>query len=175
MNDAADQSKSDTTDWWVVVTKPRDELKAHTHLSHQGFTAYYPLYNQETLRGRQVTIQTKPLFPRYLFMEANALAQQMIHTIRSTYGVSRLLKIGEVPIRVPVQLIEDLRALEAVHMGKTESHFKEGDPVMISHGPYQGLEAIYAMDDGLRRAVVLINLLQKATRLAVDKKQLRKI
>jgi len=160
-------------DWWLVVTKPQGELKSQRHLMEQGFTVYFPRYKKESLRGRQVKIQTVPLFPRYIFIEANDLARRQVHVIKSTLGVSQLLKISEVPMCVPATLIENLKLLESEQMGVSASHFKAGDRLVIIDGPYSGLEAVYAMDDGLQRGVVLITLLQKATRLSVDKKQLR--
>ena len=45
---------------------------------------------------------------------------------------------------------------------------------MIKEGPFKGIEAIYQMDDGEMRAMVLIELLQKPTRLEVDINNLRK-
>ena len=163
----------DQPDWWVGVTKPQAEVTAQRHLVEQGFLVYFPRYRRESLRGRQVSIQIVPLFPRYLFIEGGAHAQGQIHTIRSTLGVSRLLKIGEVPMSVPATLVDDLRLLETQQMGVSASPFKAGDRLTIVGGPYAGLAAVYAMDDGLQRGVVLITLLQQATRLRVDKKQLR--
>jgi transcriptional antiterminator RfaH len=159
--------------WWVVVTKPKREITAKFHLTEQGFTVYFPLYQRENLRGRRVNIHTLPLFPRYIFIEANTYAHKKIHSIRSTLGVSRLLKIGEVPMQVPYNLIDDLRLLESKQMKMNDSHFKAGDRVTIHKGPFNGLEAIFEMDDGLQRGVVLITLLQKASRLIINKQQLR--
>ena len=160
--------------WWVVQTKPQGEALAIEHLHEQKLTAYCPMYQKETLRGRQVKVTTTPLFARYVFILADQAAQQAVHTIRSTRGVSQLLKCGEQPTLVKASIIEEIKALETEHLNQTEHYFKSNDEVLITSGLYQGLEAIYQMDKGLERAVVLLNLLQRDTQLTLDKTQLRK-
>ena len=64
--------------------------------------------------------------------------------------------------------------LEASILQRIDRYFKADDAVLITDGLYQGLEAVYQMDDGMARAVVLLNLLQHPTRLTIDKTQLKK-
>jgi transcriptional antiterminator RfaH len=47
--------------------------------------------------------------------------------------------------------------------------------VQIKDGPFAGLEAIYQLDDGERRAMVLIELLHKPSRITLAPASLRKI
>ena len=160
--------------WWVVQTKPQGEALAIEHLHEQNFTTYCPMYQIEIIRGRQVKSTTTPLFARYVFVLANQAAQQTVHTIRSTRGVSQLMKVGEQPTLVKASIIEAIKALETEHLNQAEHYFKVNEEVLITTGLYQGLEAIYQMDDGLERAVVMLNLLQKDTQLRLNKTQLRK-
>ncbi|MDC0999940.1 transcription termination/antitermination NusG family protein [Methylophilaceae bacterium] len=129
---------------------------------------------KETLRGRQVKVTTAPLFARYVFVLADPAAQQTVHTIRSTRGVSQLIKVGEQPTLVKASVIDKIKVLETEHLNQTKHYFKANDEVFITSGLYQGLEAIYQINDGLERAVVLLNLLQKETQLILDKTQLKK-
>ncbi len=161
--------------WWVVETKVQKEAQAIEQLKYQGFNAYCPMFRKESLTAHQIKIKKVPLFSRYVFIQANQLAQKIIHTIRSTYGVSKLLKIGEVPIQVPSQLIITLKATEAKQLNQIESHFKTGDKIKIKEGLYRGLEAVYKIDDGMERAIVLINILNKETPLFINKQQIQKI
>ncbi|MEI8403398.1 MAG: transcription/translation regulatory transformer protein RfaH, partial [Alcaligenaceae bacterium] len=43
--------------------------------------------------------------------------------------------------------------------------YQAGDHLLITEGPFAGIEAIFEMDDGESRAMVLIELLSKPTRL----------
>ena len=160
--------------WWVVQTKPQGEALAIEHLHEQKLTTYCPMYQKESIRRRQLKVTTNPLFARYVFVLANQAAQQTAHTIRSTRGVSQLIKVGEQPTLVKASLIDEIKALETSHLNQTEHYFKANDKVLITCGLYQGLEAIYQMDDGLERAVVMLNLLQRDTQLTLDKRQLKK-
>jgi len=161
--------------WWVVQTKPQSASLAIKHLEQQGMTTYCPLFKQESIRHRQVRVNITPLFPRYVFVLADTNAKETIHTIRSTTGVSRLIKVGDQPSVIKADVIDQIRMLEATHLQNTERYFKADDPVLITGGLYQGLEAVYQMDDGMARAVVLLNLLQHPTRLTIDKTKLKKI
>ena len=168
-----DQPTTDLS-WWVVQTKPQGEALAIEHLREQNFATYCPMYQKESIRGRQLKVTTTPLFARYVFVLADQAAQQTVHTIRSTRGVSQLIKVGEQPTLVKASIIEEIKALETEHLNQVAPHFTSNDKVVISQGIYHGLEAIYQMDDGLERAVVMLNLLQRDTQLTLNKTQLKK-
>jgi transcriptional antiterminator RfaH len=169
------KQKTSLFNWWVVQTKPHNEVLAAGHLHQQGFTTFCPMYQKEIIRGRQVRVTTSPLFPCYLFVLADDTAKQKINMIRSTLGISKLLKIGEIPQLVNSSVIEKIKLLEAEHLLQVSSHYKKNDVVTITSGIYKGLEALYQIDEGLERAVVLLNLLQKETPLTLDKTKLKKI
>ena len=160
--------------WWVVQTKPQSESLAMEHLEQQGMTTYCPMFKQESIRHRLVQVNTVPLFPRYVFVLADANAKETVHTIRSTTGVSRLIKVGDQPSEIKTDVIDQIRMLEASHLQRIDRYFKIDDAVHITDGLYRGLEAVYLMDDGMARAVVLLNLLQHPTQLAIDKAFLKK-
>jgi transcriptional antiterminator RfaH len=160
--------------WWVVQTKPQGEALAIEHLHEQKLTTYCPMYQKETIRGRQLKVTTSTLFPRYVFVLADQAAQKTVHTIRSTRGVSQLIKVGEQPTLVKASIIETIKVLETEHLNQVKQHFTSNDKVVISQGLYQGLEAIYQLDDGLERAVVMLKLLQRDTQLTLNKTQLKK-
>ena len=167
--------KFDYSDWWVVQVKAQAEIKVIRELENQGFNAYCPMYQKESLKARQIKIKTFPLFPRYVFILANHHAKNTIHAIRSTYGVSLLLKVGEVPTTISNQIIKNLRVLEALHMNVVEPYYKKGEVVKITKGLYQGLKAIYQMEDGLERVTGLLNILKKEVPLHLKKHQLSKV
>ena len=165
----------DENDWWVVQTKPQAEFTAKRHLENQGLTTYCPLFKKEIIRGCQLKVKAYPLFSRYVFVKADHVAKINIHIIRSTIGVNHLLKVGEVPTNVTSQLIYELRQMESKKLNKTKSHFNPGDHVKVLDGIYHDIEAVYQMDDGLNRAVILLSILNKKTQLHIDKHSLNKI
>jgi transcriptional antiterminator RfaH len=168
-------SINDECFWWVVQTKPQAEKIAIKHLENQGLTIYCPLFKKESLKGRQLKVNTSPLFPRYIFVKADLTAYRNVHTVRSTRGVSQLLKIGEVPTKVAYQLINELKKLESKKSNEAQPLFNPGDHVKIKEGLYKDIEAVFQMNDGMNRAVVLLSILNKVTTLRIDKKTLHKV
>ena len=162
-------------DWWVVQTKPQAEIQVIRELGNQGFNSYCPMYRKESLKAQQIKIKTMSLFPRYVFILANQNAKNNIHAIRSTYGVSLLLKVGEAPSTIPDQIIKNLKVLEALHLDVVDPYYKKGEIVKITKGLYKGLKAIYQMDDGLERVIVMLDILKKEVPLHLNKHQLSKV
>lgn len=162
--------------WYVIHTKPRQEQRALLNLQQQGYTCYLPLLAIEKLRHGALTVVQEPLFSRYLFIELDTgQSGPSWGPIRSTLGVSRLVSFGAEPATISADLIEQLHCLsETAHDGP-ERMFKHGELVQIKDGPFAGIEGIYQMDDGDRRAMVLIELLSRPSALAIAPGSLRKL
>lgn len=162
--------------WYVVHTKPRQEQRALLNLEQQGYACYLPTLAVEKIRQGALAVEDEPLFPRYLFIQLNShQSGKSWSPIRSTKGVSRLVTFGAEPAKVDSQLIETLRQRRAELSPEPQPLFTPGERVIVSDGPFAGLEAVYQMMDGERRAMVLIELLSKPTRLTVLPTKLRRV
>ena len=165
-----------TMHWYVIHTKPRQEQRALLNLQQQGYSCYLPLLAIEKLRHGALTVVHEPLFSRYLFIELDtSQAGPSWGPIRSTLGVSRLVTFGMEPATISAELIEQLRTFNQTARSTPERMFRQGDLVQIKYGPFAGVEGIYQLDDGDRRAMVLIELLSKASSLAISPGSLRKL
>jgi transcriptional antiterminator RfaH len=155
-------------DWYVIYTKPRQELRALVNLEAQGYTCYLPqLKKQKLLRGR-LEIVKEPLFPRYLFICLDSSQSgKSWGPIRSTLGVSHLVTFGSEPARIDVTFIQLLQQHAQNIEMRPDKIFQAGDRILINEGPFSGIEAIFEIDDGESRAMVLIDLLSKSTRLKI--------
>ena len=162
--------------WYLVHTKPRQERCALTNLERQGYQCYLPFFQQEKLRQGALAVVSEPLFPRYLFicLELGETAQSWA-PIRSTNGVSRLVSFGTEPAKVDDRVVELLRAHEVSVQGAPERLFEFGQRVSLTEGPLAGIEGLYQMADGERRAMVLIELLSKPLIVRVPPATLRKV
>ncbi len=59
-------------DWYVVLTKSKQELRAQDNLERQGGVVFVPMFTKERItRGKRV-VRQEPLFPGYLFLQADA-------------------------------------------------------------------------------------------------------
>lgn len=161
--------------WYCIQTKPRAETIALEHLQRQGFECLLPRLRLRRLIARQLRERIEPLFPRYLFLAADASTQSLA-PIRSTRGVLGLVRFANEPAEVPAMLIARLRA-DADAAGVVDDHRQHpqpGDPVLILAGPLTGLRALYARDDGADRAIVLLQILGREQRLVMPIGQLCK-
>ena len=136
--------------WHVVQSKPRMEQRAKENLENQGFEVFLPMLDIQKVRRGKLQTVTEPLFSRYMFLR---LTEQMqdLSVVRSSKGVSHLVRFGTTPAKAP-----------------TQKMFKAGDTVVLADGPLKGLEAVYLEEDGEARAMILINLLSKPHTLAYD-------
>ncbi|AOG12610.1 MULTISPECIES: transcription/translation regulatory transformer protein RfaH [unclassified Agrobacterium] len=162
--------------WYLVHTKPRRELCALENLERQGYECYLPAYTAEVVRSGTLEVAVQPLFPRYLFVRLGRGPTAKSWTpIRSTIGVSRLVSFGTEPTPVDDRLIEILKAREARHGAEPVPLFRSGEKVALTHGAFDGIEGVYQMTDGDRRAMVLIELLSRRVVLRVASSSLRKV
>ena len=162
--------------WYLVYTKPRQEQCALDNLQRQGYPCYLPTIPTEKIRQGLLAVVDAPLFPRYLFIHlGQGDTAKSWAPIRSTRGVSRLVSFGVEPARVADGLIAALRAQEATAQSDPARLFRPGERVRLTQGPFAGIEGIYHMTDGERRAMVLIEILSKPVAMQVAPGGLRKV
>jgi transcriptional antiterminator RfaH len=164
---------SPTTAWYLVHTKPRQEDVALANLQRQGYECYLPQMRIERLRRRKAEIATEPMFPRYLFIQLDSSDQgKSWSPIRSTLGVSQLVHFGARAAKVDDALVDLLRQREQAM--PLDAMFHSGDAVVITDGPFAGIEAIYQTADADRRAFILLDILSKPVSMQIDTGRLRK-
>jgi transcriptional antiterminator RfaH len=162
--------------WFTVYAKPRQERIAKEHLQRQGFQCFLPMAINPYQRRSAKNLRIEPLFPRYLFLNAVA-DQQSLGPVRSTRGVSNLLRFGTELATVPehvIKLINDrcdpqtgLVSLEPVPVAI-------GYKVRVFDGPLAGLEGIFQERKGANRALLLMKLLGTESTVEVDTMLLQK-
>lgn len=163
-------------DWYLIHTKPRQEKCALQNLEQQGYECFLPTLSVEKIRQGQLTILEDPLFPRYLFIRLGRdHAAKSWSPIRSTRGVNRLVGFGTEPARVDERLVQALMDRAMQMQNTPQALFQPGERVRLTDGPFAGIEAVYQMADGERRAMVLIELMSKPIRMTVMPGQLRKL
>jgi transcriptional antiterminator RfaH len=162
-----------TLSWYLVHTKPRQEEIALVNLEHQGYDCYLPQMRIERIRRRKAEVATEPMFPRYLFIRLDSSDQgKSWSPIRSTLGVSQLVHFGARAAKVDDTLVDLLRQRERDL--PTGAMFHRGDSVVITDGPFAGIEVIYQTADAERRAFILLEILAKPVSTHIDAGRLRK-
>jgi transcriptional antiterminator RfaH len=115
----------------------------------------------------------EPLFPRYLFLRADP-AQHELARVRSTRGISGLVRFGSELARVPGAVIEALAARSdadgLVRLDPPAMH--PGDQVRIASGPLAGLPAIFQARVAAERVLLLVGLLGAQSSIEVPARHL---
>ena len=161
--------------WYLVHTKARQEDTAITNLQRQNFRCYMPmLYVEKVRRGKPVVV-AEPMFPSYVFVQLDTSGQgQSWSPIRSTLGVRELVKFGGHPPKVDAELINALHEREQLQQSNPQALFAAGDKVVITDGPFAGIEAIYQTADAERRSMILLSMLNKPVPMRIEPGKLRK-
>ncbi|MFZ4537536.1 transcription/translation regulatory transformer protein RfaH [Propionivibrio sp.] len=159
--------------WYVVYTKPRQEARALENLCSQGFDCCLPTLKVDRLRAGRRVIIAEPLFPRYLFVHLEA-GRSNWSAIRSTLGVSHLVRFGGVAARIPSALIAALSEQPAQKKGL----FDVGERLKVIEGPFVGIEAellrLYEAPDGEARVMLLMEILARPQKISLPASAVRK-
>lgn len=156
--------------WYAIFCKPRGEETAETNLKNQGYVVYLPRLLTQRHRAGKWVDRIEPLFPRYLFLKPRD-TEQSLGPVRSTFGVSNVVRFGSQPAVVSDDLIEHLREREESVAGVVvhRTVFNAGSAVKFVCGPFSGLEAIFSKEAGTERVIVLLEILGKMNSLRVDR------
>jgi len=160
--------------WFVVYTKARQEQVALENLARQNFEAYCPNIAITKRRKGELISQIEPFFPRYIFLRFNLQTDNWA-PVRSTRGVSGLVRFGGVPRQVPASLIRMLRQNEdPLHLQQIMPRtWMQGDVVEIEQGPFAGYSCIFQAERSVDRIAVLLNIVGKQTRVTLLKQDLQ--
>jgi transcriptional antiterminator RfaH len=161
---AAGDPASPPKRWMVVNTHRHREDFAIENLERQAFEAYCPKLRKRRSHARRIDFVLRPLFPSYLFVRGGERWQ----AIQSTLGVRTIVWAGEKPGCIDDGFIAGLKEREVEGaIVRPPSPYRVGQEVRISTGPFDGTVAeIIAMDEK-DRLVVLIDMLNRSTRLTL--------
>ncbi len=161
--------------WYVVHTKPRQELVALENLERQGYCCYLPQFKLKKPKARKLIVIDEPMFPRYLFIGADALFEKKgTSFIRSTKGVHELVRFGTESAEIKFELLKSIFDREQAQHSSPSEPFQMGDCVRVVDGPLAGLETIYQAQTGEERSMILLKLLNRPVQVQIATAQLRK-
>ncbi|THB73275.1 MAG: transcription/translation regulatory transformer protein RfaH [Gammaproteobacteria bacterium] len=156
--------------WYLIQCKYGQEDRAVLHLCNQGFQCYKPEIITEKINKGVLVKAKEPLFPGYLFINID-IASINMSAIRSTRGVIKLVSFGSKPIPVDESMISGLKD-SSDHGNISRPLFSKGDNISVIDGPFEQLDAIYHEMDGDKRAIVLLNMMNKWHRVKLPLEQL---
>jgi transcriptional antiterminator RfaH len=164
--------------WFAVYTKPRQEEIALLNLEGQAFECYLPMAQEpDQRRGARNKTRNRPLFPRYLFLNA-APEMQSLATVRSTRGVVSLVRAGLELIKIPASVIAGLKTRMHPATGLiplNSTGLNNGDKVRVFDGPFAALEGVFKEHRGRTRSLLLLEILGRETAVEIDARLLQRV
>jgi transcriptional antiterminator RfaH len=154
--------------WIVVNSQPHREHIALENLARQAFQTYCPMMRARVRHARRTLDVLRPLFPGYLFVRVNPDLQRW-RPILATYGVRKLVCCGDRPGFLDEGFVEGLKAREiGGAIVRPASSYEAGQQVKMVGGAFDGVIATILECDEKDRLVVLMNLLNRSTKVRVD-------
>ncbi len=155
--------------WYLIQTKPKLEIVALENLCNQGYQCYLPMINAEKQVQKKIQVQKTPLFPRYLFINLESdFFTKSWGPVRSTRGVSALVRFGMEPAKINDDLIGVIKLMEKQYVANIEPLYKPGQILKILNGPFKDIESIYKGMDGKGRVIVLFEFMQKNITVSLE-------
>ena len=142
--------------WFVVYTKPQQELKVAGQLSALGITNYCPtitLVKQYSDRKKKVT---RPLLSSYVMVE---LEENQRNKVFICNGIVRYLFFLGKLVVVPASDIKLMQAhLNGVYNDSKVTTLSVGDSHMITQGPFSGISGRVVETDNTKVKLELASL-----------------
>jgi transcriptional antiterminator RfaH len=148
---------TDIPRWYAIHTHPKQENRAESNLKAWNVEIFFPRIRD--CRFNEFTDEPsyfiKPLFPGYLF--ARFALNNLLHKIRFTRGVHRVVCIGNAPAPVDHSVIEIIAAqIDEAGFVKIGSDLKLGVKVLIQAGPFKGLTGIFEQETSAADRIKLL-------------------
>jgi transcription antitermination factor NusG len=151
--------------WYAVYTRHQHEKAASEALRSKGIDVLLPLYRTvHRWKDRSKVVQL-PLFPGYLFLQAN-LDRRL--EILKTPGVCWIVSNGGSPCPISAREMEGVRAL-ATNPDNSQPHpfLTSGDRVRVRSGHFAGVEGVLVRLKNHFRVVISVQLLQQSAAIEV--------
>ena len=152
--------------WYAAYTRANHEKRVAAELEARDVENFLPLYSSmRRWKDRRVRLE-HPLFPSYVFVRLALRDRLRVLQIPS---VVRLVGFGGLPTALPDTEMEILQSgLSQSPNAEPHSFLAVGRRVLITRGPFAGLEGVLKRKKGGTRVVVSLGLIQRSVAVDVD-------
>jgi len=170
-----DSMSNNLRSWFVIQTKPGNEHRVETNLSHQEIEAFLPLFETFQYAQGRLVQKIKPLFPNYLFAKLDIEAHY--YKVKWTRGVSKILGVGCEPIPISEKVIRTIKErMGENNLVRLDDGLVQGAVVQFTSGPFKDLMGVFDKKmSGGKRVRVLLNLIGVDVPVQVSRYQIKKV
>ena len=162
--------KKNNENWFVIMSKPNQELKAIKNLQNQNFNIFCPYFEKEIGTTFKPSVIKEFLFPSYIFVKLNLESYNWLK-IKYTLGVKKLLSAGSVPSKINNSFVENLMNSSNKDglLNNMFFSFKPKQKIIVTKGPFRKVfgEVISLVGDN--RVRILLNCVNNYKTLVLDK------
>jgi transcription antitermination factor NusG len=161
--------------WYALSVKPRHEFKVLEGLSSLGgVEGFLPTYQDKRIWSDRVKVLDVALFGGYVF--ARFEPEKMGLPVLRLGGVRSIVGFRGDPMPISDGEIASLRGLLASGFPVLQWPFlREGQRVLVEHGPLRGVEGVIVSQKDEWAMVVSIELLQRSVAVQLDRSVLKGI
>jgi transcriptional antiterminator RfaH len=159
--------------WYVVQSKPNQEVRADTNLRRWGLDTVTPMIRESRhSRASDHPSRVSPLFPGYLFAR---FPLTLLAKVRLTRGVSNVVAFGEYATPIDDGVIELMRSRIDSDGFVRMAEPQPGDAVRITDGPLRSFVGIFEKElQGRDRVMILLTVLGAQTRVQLARAHIQK-
>ncbi len=162
--------KKNNENWFVIMSKPNQELKAIKNLQNQNFDIFCPYFEKEIGTTFKPSVVKEFLFPSYIFVKLNLENYNWLK-IKYTLGVKKLLSIGSVPSKINKSFVENLIKTSDKDglLSSNFFSFKPKQKIVVTKGPFRKIFGEVISLVGNNRVRILLNCVSDYKTLVLDK------
>ncbi len=164
--------------WFVLKTKPKQELRAQDNLNAWGLETLLPQWPAPRKSKRSRRDSIRALFPSYIFCR---FPDSMLDKVRFTHGVSYVVAFGPLgPAVVDQQIIDGIRARiderGVVRAATVRPQLQPGDRVIIEAGPFQHLVGVFEREMPESKCIqILLDTVKLTAKVECSVTEIRKL
>ena len=156
--------------WYAAYVVARHEKAVAGQLVRRSVESFLPLYHTVHYWKKRRAEVELPVFPSYLFVRIAAAERLRVLEVP---GVVHIVTSQGVPVAMPEEEIESLRAALELRRSEPCPYLAAGRRVRIQAGPLQGLEGIVLRRNSETRIIISIDFIQRSASIEVRPEDLQ--
>jgi transcription antitermination factor NusG len=162
--------------WYALRTRARSEKRVDAALREAGVESFPAVATVKRHWSDRVTRVGLPLFPGYVFARFR-LSDLTVPLSRP--GVVQVIRSQGIPQPLREEEMEAVRILahgvsESGELPTNEDFLTVGDPVVVTRGPFQGMEGVLIEERGGVRLVVRVPAIRQAKGVELERGWVRR-
>jgi transcription antitermination factor NusG len=152
--------------WYAAYTSAHHEKRVADQFEGRSVEHFLPLYSSmRRWKDRRVRLHI-PLFPGYVFVRLDLRDRLRVLQVP---GVARLVGFNGMPVALPKEEIEALRAsLQRGIRAEPHPYLKVGRKVRVKTGSLMGLEGMLLRKKNKTRFVISLNLIMRSVAVEIE-------